>query len=263
MEVSSMNWTSARTGAGSKRKTRARHAGIEALESRALLADGITPSPWSPISAVAGTPISSAVFATYSVSDPSGLPGTKWRAKISFGDGQVDKNVIPTQVGSGFEFVDSHTYRTPGTFTVTVMIAVPGSHLPNDNTVTTQVTVTPQAPTPTPTPTGTPPSAIGNFQASGLNVRAKANTPFRGNVARFSDPKTRAQQFHAMIDWGDGSAPTGGQIRTQAKGRFLVVGAHRYLQAGSFQATVTIVSAPGLEIAAVDSVQVISRPRRR
>jgi hypothetical protein len=215
------------------------------------------------MSAVAGTTISSAVFATYSVSDPSGLPGNKWRAKISFGDGQVDKNVVPIQTASGFEFVDSHTYTRPGTYTVTVMIAVPLSHMPNDNTVTTQVTVTPQSPTPSPTPTGTPPSAIGNFRASALNVRAKANATFRGNVARFSDPKTRAQQFQAMIDWGDASAPTGGQIRTQAKGRFLVVGAHRYLQAGSFQATVTIVSATGLEIAAVDSVQVISGPHSR
>ncbi len=46
--------------------------------------------------------------------------------------------LIPVEKGAGFEFVDTHTYKTPGTYTVTVMIAVPGSHAPNDNTVTTR-----------------------------------------------------------------------------------------------------------------------------
>ena len=109
-----------------------------AVESRELLADGITATGGSTITAAPGVAITNAVFATYIVSDSSGQPGTQFRAKISFGDGQVDKKVVTVQAASGFQFVDSHTYQTPGTFTVTIMIAVPGSHRPNDNVVTTR-----------------------------------------------------------------------------------------------------------------------------
>jgi hypothetical protein len=230
---------------------------IEVLESRVFLANGITPAGGPPITAVAGISITEAVFATYTISGSSGVPGTQWRAKITFGDGQIDKNVVPVQVAGGFEFVDSHIYTAPGTYTVTVMIAVPGSHMPDANIVTTQVTVSPSAPTPI--PTATPPPAIGDFQARALNVRAKVNRTFHGDVARFSDPKTRAQQFRAIINWGDGSAPSTGQIRTRARGRFLVIGAHRYTQIGSFEAAVTIISAAGQEIAPLDAVRVTKR----
>ena len=116
------------------------------------MADGITPAPGPPINAVVGVPIRDAIFATYSVTDPSGGPGDQWRAHINFGDGQGDGPVIPVQRGEEFEFRDTHTYQATGTYTVTVMIALPGSHTPNDNIVTTQVTVALAAPTPTPNP---------------------------------------------------------------------------------------------------------------
>lgn len=99
----------------------------DVLEIRMLMADGITPAAGAAISAVTGVPITSAVFATYTIADASGEPGTQWRAQISFGDGTIAKQVVPVQVGSEFEFVDSHTYTAPGTYTVTIMIAVPGS----------------------------------------------------------------------------------------------------------------------------------------
>ena len=47
---------------------------FEVLEDRTLLADGITPAAGAPINAVAGVPITSGLFATYTVSDPSGHP---------------------------------------------------------------------------------------------------------------------------------------------------------------------------------------------
>jgi hypothetical protein len=243
-------------------------ARVEALECRALLADGITPMAGAHLTATAGTALQGAVFATYTVSDASGAPGTQWRAKIEFGDGQVDKNVVPHQVGNTFEFVDSHTYQAAGAYTVTVLIAVPFSHKPNDNTVTTQVTVNAPSPTPTPTPTPapsptpvptptpTPPPAIGRFKASGVHIKAHLNKTLHATVARFSDPKTKAKQFHAVIAWGDGSLSTTGQIRTQAKGRFLVAGSHRYAAKGVFQTIVTIVGPGGQEIAATSSVLV-------
>src|SRR5947209_5155600 len=120
---------------------------VDSLENRVLLADGITPLGGPPISALVGVPITNAILATYTVSDPSGQPGDQWRAHINFGDGQDDGPVIPVQKGAEFDFIDTHTYNAPGTYTVKVMIAEPGSHTPNDNIVETQVNVT----------TGTPP----------------------------------------------------------------------------------------------------------
>jgi PKD repeat protein len=262
---------------------------FEVLEARALLADGITPSPGAPISAVAGAPITNAIFATYTVSDPSGAPGTQWRAEIQFGDGQVSKQTVPVQDGSVFDIEATHTYSAPGTYTVTVMIAVPGSHKPNDNTVTMQVTVTSPTPTtptptpttptptpttptptpttptptpttPTPTPT-TPPSSIGLFQASGLSGRAKVARTIHKAIARFSDPNTLPTQFGASIDWGDQSGSTPGQIKRQGKGRYVVVGSHRYQAPGAYQVTITIRDAAGDVIAAHSSVTVTGKKR--
>jgi hypothetical protein len=222
---------------------------IETLEDRTLLADGITPTPGAPINAVVGVELSNAVFASYTVSDPSGAPGTQWLAVIMFGDGQALRQVIPVQDGSVFDIEATHTYTAPGAYTVTVMISVPGSHKPSDNIVTTPVNVT----------SPPPPSAIGPFQSSGLNGRARVSRTFHKPIVRFSDPHTTPAQFSALIDWGDQSAPTPGQIRRQGKGRYQIVGTHRYQAAGVFQVAVTIRDAAGEVIAAQGSVSVTGR----
>ena len=110
---------------------------FEILEDRTLLADGINPAAGSNISATAGVAINNDIVATYTIANSQGSPGTKWRAKVDWGDGTgPDKRVNPTSAAGGvFEFLDSHTYASTGTFTVTVQISVPGSHKPNDNTV--------------------------------------------------------------------------------------------------------------------------------
>ncbi len=239
---------------------------VEALECRTLLADGITPSPGANINAVAGAPITNAVFATYTVSDPSGAPGTQWRAEIQFGDGQASKQVVPIQVGSVFDLDATHTYSTPGTYTVTVMIAVPGSNTPNDNTVTLTVNVTSPTPTPIPTPAPTPtptpappPSSIGSFQSFGLSGRTKVARTFHGSIARFNDPHTKPGQFSAAINWGDQSGSTSGQVKRTGNGRYQVVGSHRYLTPGVFQVTVTIRDAAGDVIAAHGTITAIGK----
>lgn len=94
-----------------RRKIGSLPAMIEALETRALLADGITALGAPPIHAVVGVPINNALFATYTVTDPAGEPGTQWRGLINFGDGQKDGPVIPIEKGAEFEFEDTHTYK--------------------------------------------------------------------------------------------------------------------------------------------------------
>jgi hypothetical protein len=230
-----------------RRRALASPRAIECLEDRALLADGIAAAPGAAIQSTLGVPITSAVFATYTVSDPTGAPGTQWLAEIQFGDGQIDKHVIPVQVGNQFQIEDSHTYQAPGTYTVKIMIAVPGSHKPNDNLVTTQVAVS------------MPPSSIGNFAASGLRFRAKANRTFHAPVARFSDPHTSAGQFSTLIFWGDESTPTAGRVRARGRGQFQVVGSHSYPRSGPFNAFITIQDATGHIIAIESTANVRGR----
>lgn len=114
----------------------------EVLEPRVLLADGITAKPGAQINGSPGVPITNAVVATFSITDSSGQPGSKWNAQIIWGDGQSDKRV-PSTPGPGgtFQFIGSHTYDTANTYTITVMIAVPGSHMPNNNTVTLKAVI--------------------------------------------------------------------------------------------------------------------------
>src|SRR3954447_20842767 len=106
----------------------------EILEVRTLMANGIAPSGGSPILTSPNVALTNVTVASFTVTDTTGSPGSKWRALISWGDGDQDKLVIPIQVGSTFEFHGTHTYMSAGNFTINVMIAVPNSHLPSANT---------------------------------------------------------------------------------------------------------------------------------
>ena len=212
---------------------------VESLESRELLADGITASSVSPIMAQPGVAIANAVFATYVVIDSSGQPGTQFRAKVSFGDGQVDKNVVPVQVASGFQVFDSHTYAAAGTYTVTTMIAVPGSHRPNDNVVTTEVVVGGAPPPPPPPPAPPPPkptlpSSIGRFGIVGTKLQAKVFKTYFGYVGYFHEPNSKASNFHAIVDWGDGSKKKPAHIVDQGGGHYGLDSQHRYVKPGVY-----------------------------
>jgi hypothetical protein len=200
------------------------------------------------VHATAGVPVAAAVFASYTVTDPTGQPGTQWRAVINFGDGQGDFLVIPVQKGDQFEFVDSHTYLAPGTYTVTIMIAVPGSMLPNDNTVTTKVTVDPGMHKPPASP---------QLTGSGLTLRARADKTFRAVVARFSEIKYPGRAFEAKINWGDATAPTAGQIRPAGTNRFTVTGAHQYRAPGTYRIIVHVHDSLGHDIAVHSAAVVV------
>jgi hypothetical protein len=248
-----MSWRARQSEDRRRRRAASLPRLIEVLEERALLADGIAPVAGAPLTATAGVPLTNAVFATFTVNDPSALlgPANLERARIDFGDGSpLDRNIPATPSGNGFQFVDTHTYAAPGTYTVTVMIAFPTSRKPGDNTVTTSVTVT--APP-------TPPPSIGSFAAIGKTFRAKDTRTFHGKVALFSDPNTTPGQFSAVIDWGDSTGSTAGQIRRKGRSRYVVMGSHHYASAGSFQVLVTITNSSGQEIAAQSTAIVSGR----
>jgi hypothetical protein len=300
---------------------------VEVLEIRALMADGIAPSPGAALTGTAGVPLTNVPVATFTVTDPSGAPGTKWDSLIEWGDGQHSA-LVPATAGPNntFQFLGTHAYAAAGTYTITVMIAVPGSQKPNDNTVTTtavirnaaalqSIAVAPADPAVTKggtqqfNATGTfsdgssqdltgrvawasaniavatisgtglasalspGSSAISAsldgvtgstvltvnpppFPVAGLQFQARALRAFNHVVATFSEPRTRAQDFHASIDWGDGSGTTRGTVRGQGIGRFAVVGAHRYGRPGVYQVTVTVVDRAGRASQGVSRINV-------
>jgi hypothetical protein len=113
------------------------------LEGRVLLADGINPAPGPKLLGSPGVAFSDVTVATFTIADSSGSPGTKWNAHIDWGDGNSSSRIPATAEPDGsFAFLSGHTFSAAGTYIITVMIAVPGSQKPDDNTVTTQAVVT-------------------------------------------------------------------------------------------------------------------------
>jgi hypothetical protein len=226
-----MVWFSNRDPRRRQRERRPRAWTIEGLETRALLADGIAASPGPALIATQGVPLANVTVATFAITDPSGAPGDKWQAKIDWGDGRSDLRVPPIPNPDGtFRFAGSHTYTETRSFTITVMIAVPRSMRPNENTVTTLATVTPAGPPPTSSP----------LTATGTAFVARAGRTFRGLVASFAESGSRLRDFRARINWGDGSSASAGQIKGQGPGRFAVIGTHRFRPAGAFAVTIAI-----------------------
>jgi hypothetical protein len=81
----------------------------------------------------------------------------------------------------------------------------------------------------------------GPLQLQGSPVSATEGRAWSGVVATFRDqggPRT-TDSYTALLNWGDGSAPTLGTLR-QAGAAFEVLGTHTYAHKGSYQVHVTL-----------------------
>jgi hypothetical protein len=78
--------------------------------------------------------------------------------------------------------------------------------------------------------------------AQPMTFNATEGLPFSGTVATFTDPDTNAtaSEYSAIIDWGDGSAPSAGTINGPTGGSFTVSGTHTYADEGTYRVLVTI-----------------------
>ena len=126
---------------------------------------------------------------------------------IEWGDGSVS---VGNQIGvAGTQFVvrSSHSYASPGTFTVTVRALDDGG----SKTAAAGSIVIVQT------------SAIG---ARGTVITETEGLPFTAVVATFTDPNAAATDYAATIDWGDGSSSTG--TVAGSGGSFTVSGTHTY-----------------------------------
>jgi hypothetical protein len=156
-----------------RRSHGSRPRAAEILEPRMLLADGISPMGGGVLTGTPGVALTNVVIASFTITDPSGAPGTKWNAEVVWGDnGAKLKRVAATPGPNGtFQFVATHTYAMAGNYTITVMIAVPGSHKPNDNVVTTKAMIsavpTLQSIVVTPSNTSVPVGLTSQFTATG------------------------------------------------------------------------------------------------
>jgi hypothetical protein len=73
----------------------------------------------------------------------------------------------------------------------------------------------------------------------------------------FSEPFTNDQDFHAFIDWGDGSKRTPGHVHGRGNGQYAVLSAHRYVKPEVFPITIVVRDQLGREITTKSEVRVL------
>jgi hypothetical protein len=93
--------------------------------------------------------------------------------------------------------------------------------------------------------------------AKALHIQATVDKTYFGYVALFSEPNTDTHDFHAQINWGDGSKVTPGHIHGRGGGEYAVLSQHRYIKPEVFMITATIRDGFGQKIAVHPLVRVI------
>jgi hypothetical protein len=92
---------------------------------------------------------------------------------------------------------------------------------------------------------------------AGVHFQARVRETYFGTVAYFKEPNTRTQDFHAFINWGDGSKATPGHIHGLGNGRYAVDSQHRYVKHAVLPVTVTIRDPAGVKRVAKSEVHVV------
>jgi hypothetical protein len=175
------------------------------------------------------------VVGSFTDADPHGFAGM-YNATINWGDpivlpnGTMQQDITPGTVvadGAGFDVVGTHTYsqahdvpNLPFSYPVTVTVtdATAGEvGGPNSITINSSAAVSPLPLV----ATGIPPFAVVN---GAVNLRV---------VADFTDPDGRtgpsnASKYSAVIDWGDGTPASQGQIATDGAAFKVTAPAHNY-----------------------------------
>ncbi|HEX7446380.1 MAG TPA: PKD domain-containing protein, partial [Pirellulales bacterium] len=182
------------------------------------------------------------VVASFTDADPNGTV-SDYTATIDWGDGATTTGGITTtlppsagQAAAGtFYVTGGHTYVEDGAYTITVKIADAGGATA---TATSSVTVT------EPDLIGTAASITGQERVALGAVSGSANPAApQAVVATFTHGSNSeaTTDFTAAIDWGDGTSSTGAVEAVSPAGTgYQVVGAHTYLDEGTYEVTVTI-----------------------
>ncbi len=90
-----------------------------------------------------------------------------------------------------------------------------------------------------------------------MHFQATVDQTYFGYVALFTEPNTRSQNFHAFINWGDGSKATPGHIHARGNGSYAVLSQHRYVKPGVYHVGIQIGDALRRHVTAESLVRVI------
>ena len=187
---------------------------------------------------VEGVTASNLTFA-FTDANPAATPNQQ--ATIDWGDGSTSGGTVSANGSGGFAAAGSHLYAEEGTFHATVTVVGDGGS-----------------------------TAVGHGDAVVGDALLTSGTLTSGNGVEgvtastlslsFTDasPGATVSDFSATITWGDGASSAGSVSATS--GGFAVSASHRYLEEGTYNATVTVTDAGGSTITTAGSVQVADAP---
>jgi large repetitive protein len=232
----------------------------------------ITPGPAVTINNIGGLTYTNAIVGTFTmplgsiIPPPAGLPATDFTATINWGDGSPTTSATVVQDASNpsvYDIVGSHTYSTPGTFTVANTVAFTGGTISDPvSSSTVSVIFPPVGPT-----AGTAATIVTDplTAVTGVALTPAANTGVlftNSLVGKFTDANTSepASDFTAVIDWGDGSATSLGTVVSTGAGAFSVEGTHAYTKFGSYITTVNVTDVNGAAVTLTGTAAVTDLP---
>ncbi len=192
------------------------------------------------IQGVEGTEISGKV-ASFTDDDPTATLAdySKKGATIDWGDGSSSSGSLAADPDGGVDVSAKHAYAEDGVYNVNVTLTDNGGA------------------------TATAPSTAfiddAKLTGKGLTASAVEGGSFSGEIATFTDANSlsKGKDYTVNINWGDGSAISGGTVVPDPKGGFDVNGTHKYgdVEEGTkLQVQVKIVDAGGAAAAATSTV---------
>jgi hypothetical protein len=191
----------------------------------ATVADSpLSPGLGAPVLGTEGASLTS-IVATFTDAN-QGAPVSDFTAEINWGDGTSSAGTVTAEGGTPngglFSVSGTHTYDEEGAYLISVTINDVGG---SRTIARTQASIK-DAPL-----TGMP-----------ITITPTAQFAFRVPVASFTDanPNGTASDFHAVIDWGDGTPSTTGSVVANGSGGFNVIGAHTYSVARTEPYTITV-----------------------
>jgi RHS repeat-associated protein len=194
------------------------------------------------LTASAGQALGTVTVAT--ISDP--YPGddpSAYTATIDWGDGTAPEPGSVINNSGSLEVEGDHTYAQAGAFTTVVAVRDEkglAEHASGDVTVSGDTSSSGSS-------SGTAPPG-GYIQVSSVpigGIEGQELAPAPGVVvASFTNDSLLSMGCsgcnQAMIDWGDGTAATAGEVVANSDGSFDVYGEHTYTEEGTFAVGVTV-----------------------
>ena len=180
----------------------------------------------------------SGIVGTFTSNSPS-MNVDAFLAFIDWGDGTQSTGSVQRLNGT-YQVYGSHQYAMRGDYSVVV-------------------TVTDDDPGPSTATWGQATATTGDLEWRGANLLFLEDVASSVvELVRFTDPEYEltADQYTAVIDWGDGSGTTTATAIAAGTGQFAIQGQHTYEEEGAYSASITITGSEGQTARTVASVLV-------